>query len=86
MIRKKHLLSIIIIFLISILVLLIFYVLCLKNLKSSNITLEKIKEMTLDEKLGQLIIAGINGYTSDENTTKLLKKYMIGGFILYEIM
>ena len=44
---------------------------------------EQIKGMTLEEKIGQMIIAGIDGYTINENEKKLIKDYHIGGFILF---
>jgi beta-N-acetylhexosaminidase len=46
--------------------------------------LEKITNMSLDEKIGQMIIAGISGTTIDTNTKKLLTKYMVGGIIFYQ--
>ena len=36
--------------------------------------------MTLDEKIGQLIIGGFNGKTLNDETKLLLKKYKVGGF------
>lgn len=44
---------------------------------------EQIKAMTLEEKIGQMIIAGIDGYTINENEKKLIQDYHIGGFILF---
>jgi beta-N-acetylhexosaminidase len=44
---------------------------------------EQIKEMTLEEKIGQMIIAGIDGYEINENEIKLIQDYHIGGFILF---
>ncbi|MDF2840489.1 MAG: beta-N-acetylhexosaminidase [Clostridia bacterium] len=44
---------------------------------------EKIKSMTLEEKIGQMIIAGIDGYQLNENEVKLIQEYHIGGFILF---
>jgi beta-N-acetylhexosaminidase len=44
---------------------------------------EKIKTMTLDEKIGQMVIAGIEGETPGENTNTLIKQYQIGGIILF---
>jgi beta-N-acetylhexosaminidase len=43
---------------------------------------EHIKNMTLDEKVGQMVISGIDGYTNDEHSKELVQKYHIGGFIL----
>ncbi|OAS18888.1 beta-N-acetylhexosaminidase [Paenibacillus oryzisoli] len=41
-------------------------------------------KMTLDEKLGQLIIAGIDEYTINEQSRKLIAIYHVGGIILYK--
>jgi beta-N-acetylhexosaminidase len=45
---------------------------------------EKITDMSLDEKIGQMIIAGISGTTIDPNTKNLLTKYKVGGIIFYQ--
>jgi beta-N-acetylhexosaminidase len=43
---------------------------------------EQIKNMSLTEKIGQLVIAGIDGYENDEHSKELIEKYKVGGFIL----
>ncbi|MDR7237598.1 beta-N-acetylhexosaminidase [Neobacillus drentensis] len=43
-----------------------------------------IADMSLDEKIGQMIFAGITGTTMDTNTKNLLTKYKVGGIILYK--
>lgn len=43
---------------------------------------EKIKGMALDEKIGQMIMVGIDGYDSDNNSRKLIEDYHVGGFVL----
>lgn len=43
---------------------------------------KQINGMTLDEKIGQMIISGVDGYTLGPNTTKLIKDYHVGGFII----
>ena len=43
-----------------------------------------IADMSLDEKIGQLIFAGIAGTTVDSNTKSLLTKYKVGGIIFYK--
>jgi beta-N-acetylhexosaminidase len=53
-----------------------------KPIEKDPIT-EQIKEMTLDEKIGQMIIAGIDGYEMNENEKGLIQNYHIGGFILF---
>ena len=40
--------------------------------------------MSLDEKIGQMIFAGITGTTMDTNTKNLLTKYKVGGIIFYK--
>ncbi|PGY12096.1 beta-N-acetylhexosaminidase [Bacillus sp. AFS031507] len=45
---------------------------------------DMISGMSLDEKIGQMIIAGISGTTMDTNTKKLLTKYKVGGIIFYQ--
>lgn len=45
---------------------------------------EKVKEMTLDEKIGQMLIVGFDGYDVNENTKKLIENHFIGGLILYD--
>lgn len=44
---------------------------------------DKIKNMTLDEKIGQLIIGGFDGYTLSHNFNKLIKEKHLGGVILF---
>lgn len=44
---------------------------------------EQLKNMTLDEKLGQLVIVGIDGYSLDENARRMIENYHVGGFILF---
>ncbi|OCT13992.1 hypothetical protein A8709_00165 [Paenibacillus pectinilyticus] len=43
-----------------------------------------IDKMTLDEKLGQMIFAGIDDYTMNEQARQLLVTYHVGGIILYK--
>ncbi len=42
-----------------------------------------IREISLDAKIGQMIVAGISGTTLTKNTKKLINHYKIGGIILY---
>lgn len=44
---------------------------------------EQIKEMTLEEKIGQLMIVGLDGVEINENDIKNIQEYNIGGFILF---
>ncbi|WP_144550177.1 beta-N-acetylhexosaminidase [Bacillus sp. X1(2014)] len=43
-----------------------------------------IADMSLDEKIGQMIFAGITGATMDTNTKSLITKYKVGGIIFYK--
>jgi beta-N-acetylhexosaminidase len=43
---------------------------------------EQIKNMSLNEKVGQLVIAGIDSYENDVHSRELIEKYKVGGFIL----
>lgn len=45
---------------------------------------EKIKTMTLEEKVGQLVMVGLDEYTSNAHSKEMLEKYKVGGFILFE--
>lgn len=44
---------------------------------------EQIKNMTLEQKIGQLFILGLDGYEINDNTMDLIKNKYIGGFIIY---
>lgn len=42
----------------------------------------QIKMMSLEEKVGQLVMAGIDGYENNDHSKSLMEKYQVGGFIL----
>ncbi|MGI6554843.1 MAG: beta-N-acetylhexosaminidase [Bacillota bacterium] len=42
----------------------------------------QIEKMSLEEKVGQLVMAGIDGYENDDHSKQLIEKYHVGGFIL----
>ena len=42
-----------------------------------------IKQMSIDEKIGQMIFAGISGTTLTKETESLIGKYKVGGIILF---
>lgn len=44
---------------------------------------EQIKEMSIEEKIGQMITVGIEGYTLDENARKLIEEHHVGGIIIF---
>ncbi len=45
--------------------------------------LEKVKEMSLDEKVGQLFVGGIEGMTLSERDISLIDKYKLSGIIFF---
>lgn len=44
----------------------------------------QLNKMTLNEKIGQMIIAGFDGTSIDTNTQNLISKYKLSGLILYQ--
>lgn len=58
------------------------------NLNKQNETIDIIKEeiesMTLDEKIGQMITVGIDGYTINDKTKELIVDKKVGGIILFK--
>ncbi len=55
-----------------------------EELESKDNIQKIIGKMTLDEKIGQLMILGINGFTIDDHTKEMIEKYNISGFILFK--
>lgn len=45
---------------------------------------EKINSMSLDEKIGQLVLTGVDGYSIDENSKTLISTYHVGGIIYFK--
>lgn len=45
---------------------------------------EKIAGMTIDEKIGQMVIVGLKGTSIQARALKMIESYHIGGFILYK--
>lgn len=43
---------------------------------------DKIKTMSMDEKIGQLVMVGIDGYINDIHSREMIQNYHVGGFIL----
>ncbi len=43
-----------------------------------------ISEMTLDEKIGQMIFTGISGNTLNQENLRLINEYKVGGIIFYK--
>ncbi|NLM20166.1 MAG: beta-N-acetylhexosaminidase [Peptococcaceae bacterium] len=44
----------------------------------------QINAMSIEEKIGQLVIAGVDGYENDLQAQTLIEEYKIGGIILFE--
>lgn len=53
-----------------------------ENKQKENIN-QKIRAMSIDEKIGQLIISGFEGTEINSDVQKLISEYKIGGFILF---
>ncbi len=45
---------------------------------------EQIMSMSLDEKIGQMVIVGLDGYSADEHARQMIEEYNVGGFILFK--
>lgn len=45
---------------------------------------KQIEQMSIDEKIGQMVIVGIDGYEMDELSHEMIKQYKVGGFILFK--
>lgn len=43
-----------------------------------------LEAMTLEEKVGQLVVVGVDAYNNDEHSKLLMEKYHVGGFILFK--
>jgi len=52
-------------------------------IENIDVIQKNIDEMSLDEKIGQLVITGFDGYTMDDNITNLIKVHSVGGVILF---
>ena len=44
---------------------------------------EQIKTMSLEEKIGQMVIVGLEGYTPDDRARSMIEDYHVGGFIFF---
>ena len=54
------------------------------NIEQSDPIHEQILHMSIDEKLGQLVVVGLDGKTVNNRTIEMLAQYHVGGFILYK--
>ena len=52
-------------------------------IENIDVIQNKIDTMSLDEKIGQLVTIGFEGYTMDDNITNLIKEQKVGGVILF---
>ncbi|MEC0370384.1 beta-N-acetylhexosaminidase [Paenibacillus chibensis] len=46
--------------------------------------LEQLNKLTTEEKIGQLVLVGMDGVKSSDATRELIEKYHVGGFIFYK--
>ncbi|MCB2354104.1 beta-N-acetylhexosaminidase [Clostridium estertheticum] len=51
--------------------------------KPIDLVQKKVDSMNLDEKIGQLVIVGLDGYTINNNITNLIKQHKVSGVILF---
>lgn len=52
--------------------------------KPSDPALAKLDKLSLEEKVGQLVIVGMEGTTIDNATSKMLDTYHVGGFVFFK--
>lgn len=45
--------------------------------------MEQLEGMTLSEKIGQLVMVGLEGYTPDDTARLMIEEHHVGGFILF---
>ncbi|RIX53990.1 beta-N-acetylhexosaminidase [Paenibacillus nanensis] len=45
---------------------------------------QQVEQMSLDEKIGQLVIVGLDGYSMNDDTLQMIEQYKVGGFILFK--
>lgn len=43
-----------------------------------------ISNMSIEQKIGQMVMVGIEGHIADERAKELIEKYHVGGFILFD--
>ena len=54
-----------------------------KDTHKSDPIRERIDSMTLQERVGQLVIVGFDGYTADDSIKTMIQSYKVGGVILF---
>ena len=55
-----------------------------KNNQTIDVIQQKLDNMTLDEKIGQMITIGIDGYSVDDTAKQLITDKKVGGVILFK--
>lgn len=53
-----------------------------KNSDTADEISKQISQMSLEEKIGQMLIVGVEGYDFNDNTKNLIEKYKVGGVIV----
>ncbi|MBR2563115.1 MAG: beta-N-acetylhexosaminidase [Paenibacillus sp.] len=51
--------------------------------KEKDLVQEQLQQLTLEEKIGQMILAGVQGTTLDDQTKQMIANQKIGGIIFY---
>jgi beta-N-acetylhexosaminidase len=51
---------------------------------ANDILKDRIYKMALDEKVGQLVMVGLEGYAMNDFSQEMIEKYKVGGFILFK--
>lgn len=46
--------------------------------------MKTVSNLSLTEKVGQMFLVGLDGYTADERVMELIQTYKVGGFVIYE--
>lgn len=54
------------------------------NQQENQTNSEVISKMSIEDKIGQMILTGISGTTMDTNTKKLISQFHVGGIIFYK--
>ncbi|MEK5477662.1 beta-N-acetylhexosaminidase [Paenibacillus sp. FSL R5-0407] len=52
--------------------------------ETTDAVAEQLDKLTTTEKIGQLVLVGMEGTAPDEHTRKLIETYRVGGFIFYK--
>ena len=54
-------------------------------MKQEDNTAEQMKHMSMHEKVGQLVLVGMDGLANSEQTKQLIADYHVGGFIFFKV-